>query len=94
VTAFEVLGLGPDATETQVKEAWRVLAGKHHPDKGGDAAEFHKYRLAYNQALKDVATPKPCMTCWGKKRVQRASGFNTLMVRCPDCNGTGVRSRP
>jgi len=91
MTAFEVLGLGADATVDAIKARWRELAGIHHPDRGGDAEEFHKYRLAYHAALKIAEAPKVCMTCRGKKRVQRAYGFTSLMVSCPDCNGTGFR---
>lgn len=89
---FSVLGLIPDATAEQVKARWRELASTHHPDKGGDAEQFHKYRLAYHAALARAEAPKVCMTCWGKKRIQRVHGFNTLMVVCPDCHGSGYRS--
>ena len=30
---YEILGLKRDATETAIKEAFRELAGKYHPDK-------------------------------------------------------------
>lgn len=36
---YETLGVEKDATFDQIKKAYRKLAIKHHPDKGGDAAK-------------------------------------------------------
>ncbi len=33
---YKVLGLEKNATQSDIKKAFRVLAMKHHPDKGGD----------------------------------------------------------
>jgi DnaJ domain len=45
------LGLGRDADLEQVKASFRRLALVHHPDKGGEAAEFQRIKRAYDQAL-------------------------------------------
>jgi DnaJ-domain-containing protein 1 len=45
--ALSVLGLGPDVTIVQVKQAYRRLAAKHHPDKGGEHKDFMEIREAY-----------------------------------------------
>lgn len=34
-TLYEVLGVAPDATDTQLKTAWRLAAKATHPDAGG-----------------------------------------------------------
>jgi hypothetical protein len=45
------LGLGREADLEQVKASYRRLALVHHPDKGGEAAEFQRIKRAYDQAL-------------------------------------------
>ncbi|CAG9460516.1 unnamed protein product [Pedinophyceae sp. YPF-701] len=51
---YEVLGVRRDATEVQIKRAYKSLATKHHPDKGGDAAAFAAITQAFN-VLSDKA---------------------------------------
>ncbi|HHE45873.1 MAG TPA: hypothetical protein ENL05_00780, partial [Candidatus Moranbacteria bacterium] len=50
---YEILGVSKDATDDEIKKAYRKLAHKYHPDKpGGDEAKFKKINEAY-QALGD-----------------------------------------
>lgn len=44
---YEVLGVEKDATEKDIKKAYRKLAVKHHPDKGGDEHLFKEINAAY-----------------------------------------------
>ncbi len=44
---YKVLGLSSGASEEEVKKAYRKLASKHHPDKGGDTAKFQEIQAAY-----------------------------------------------
>ena len=44
---YERLGLTKDADAKQIKKAYRKIALKSHPDKGGDAEEFKLYAEAY-----------------------------------------------
>ena len=44
---YKRLGVPKDADEGQIKKAYRMLALKHHPDKGGDAEAFKSYAEAY-----------------------------------------------
>ncbi|XP_075718357.1 translocation protein SEC63 homolog isoform X1 [Rhinoderma darwinii] len=49
---YEVLGLDPGATVSEIKKQYRLLSLKYHPDKGGDDAIFMKIAKAY-EALTD-----------------------------------------
>jgi len=44
--ALETLGLPIDADDGAVKARWRQLSLEHHPDRGGDSAEFQRLSAA------------------------------------------------
>lgn len=44
---YNILGVEKTATQDEIKKAYRKLAIKHHPDKGGDADTFKKISEAY-----------------------------------------------
>mmetsp|Transcript_32616 Transcript_32616/g.82248 ORF Transcript_32616/g.82248 Transcript_32616/m.82248 type:complete len:365 (+) Transcript_32616:155-1249(+) len=44
---YTVLEVGREATEAEIKKAFRKLSIKNHPDKGGDKAIFQKIQRAY-----------------------------------------------
>lgn len=45
---YATLGVPKTATADEIKRAFRKLASQHHPDKGGDTAEFQKIQAAYD----------------------------------------------
>jgi DnaJ family protein A protein 2 len=45
---YDALGVAKDATMDQIKKAFRKLAVKHHPDKGGDVEKFKIIQGAYD----------------------------------------------
>ena len=50
---YELLGVSKDASDEEIKKAFRRAAHKHHPDKeGGDEAKFKEINEAY-QVLSD-----------------------------------------
>ena len=51
VESFIVLGLSEDASEDDVKKAYRKLSLEHHPDRGGDKEKFIAITEAKNKCL-------------------------------------------
>ena len=65
---YEVLGVSKDATDKEIKSAFRRLAKEYHPDlnKAPDAAEkFKEVQMAYDQIMKQ----KQQGYSYGKKNV-------------------------
>lgn len=50
---YEILGVEKKATKDDIKKAFRKLAQKHHPDKGGDEAKFKEITEAYSTLTDD-----------------------------------------
>ena len=44
---YEILGVNKHAGKEEIKKAYKKLAIKHHPDKGGDAEKFKELSEAY-----------------------------------------------
>jgi curved DNA-binding protein len=44
---YQTLGVSENASPEEIKRAYRSLANKHHPDKGGDQARFKDISVAY-----------------------------------------------
>jgi len=87
--SFTPLGLGPESTAAQVREAWKRLAQQHHPDRGGDQATFIRLQAHYKKALAEASAPRPCKACKGTGRIIQTNGWTTAHLYCFDCNGTG-----
>ena len=45
---YQTLGVNRDATADDIKRAYRRLASKHHPDRGGDTKVFQEIQTAYD----------------------------------------------
>ena len=44
---YDLLGVTQKATFDEIKKAFRKLALKHHPDRGGDKETFQELNMAY-----------------------------------------------
>ena len=47
----KVLGVSENATDEDIHRAWRKLAAKHHPDRGGNTEAFHRITRARDRLL-------------------------------------------
>ena len=54
---YDILNIKKDATPAEIKKAYRKLAIKNHPDKGGDPEQFKKISVAYD-TLSDLDKKK------------------------------------
>jgi molecular chaperone DnaJ len=61
VTYYEILGLSPGASDSEIKAAYRRLALQFHPDSGrpGDVERFREIQEAY-EALSDPERRRAC----------------------------------
>lgn len=50
---YSVLGVNQGASKDEIKKAYKKLAMKHHPDKGGDDKVFKEITNAYNTLTED-----------------------------------------
>lgn len=44
---YDILEVNENASDSEIKKAYRKLAMKHHPDKGGDSAKFKEISSAF-----------------------------------------------
>jgi curved DNA-binding protein len=73
---YAVLGLQRGATEDEVKQAYRKLAMKHHPDRGGNEEEFKRIKEAYEAITSGNADHQEHWNPFDQMR--GAGGFNDL----------------
>lgn len=74
---YSTLGVGRTASDEEIKKAYRKMAMKHHPDRGGDESTFKKISEAY-EVLSDPK--KKQMIDMGvdpKNQQQGFGGFNS-----------------
>jgi len=56
---FSVLGVGPGASEAEIRRAWRLAVKSAHPDAGGSTERVESLRVALEEALARIA-PGEC----------------------------------
>lgn len=55
---YSILGVTQYSTQQDIKDAYRRLALKHHPDKGGDPEDFKLITSAYEQIKNTIPKVK------------------------------------
>ncbi|CAB3976625.1 dnaJ homolog subfamily C member 21-like [Paramuricea clavata] len=71
---YEVLGVSQDATDTELKKAYRVLALKWHPDKNTDSPEEATDMFQEIQQAYDVLSDRQERAWYDKHREQILNG--------------------
>jgi len=74
---YTVLGINRDATEEEIRKAYRKLAMKHHPDRNpDDKASEEKFKEA-KEAYEVLTDPKkrPAYDQFGHAGVEQSAGF-------------------
>jgi DnaJ family protein A protein 2 len=69
---YKTLGVDKNADAKTIKKAFRKLAVKNHPDKGGDAKKFQEISLAY-EVLSDEKKRK-AYDKYGKEGLEKGAG--------------------
>ena len=54
---WDVLNIATSSSQEEIKQAFKKLAMKHHPDRGGRSVEFNRVVLAYEQLRKSTIVP-------------------------------------
>ncbi len=83
MTPHQILGLEPNATDEEVRAAYRRLAMKHHPDKGGDIDYFTQIQKAYDKLKSRV-----CPNCNNLGFTTERHGIFMTKTRCHLCWNT------
>jgi curved DNA-binding protein CbpA len=65
---YQSLGLKFDATQEEIKSAYRRLAGAHHPDRGGSPEVFRRIQAAY-EVIGDAKGRRDYDLTWSRKPV-------------------------
>jgi ferredoxin len=93
---FAVLGLDPEADESEIRQAYRERVKEAHPDHGGSAEEFRAVRTAYER-LKDGSWEENGAQDAGERSGERPKNGRSRSDRTrpgPTSNGTHERAEP
>lgn len=77
---YDTLGIQPEATDDEIRAAYKRAAMKHHPDRGGSSEAFQAVHDAY-AALRN----RICPDCGGKGFTTTRQGFFVSRKECPKC---------
>jgi curved DNA-binding protein len=74
---YDTLGVAENASEKDIKEAFKSLAKKYHPDRGGDEKKFKEINEAYDTLKNtDKRQEYDAIRRYGQRAGGSGSGFN------------------
>jgi len=74
---YHALGVSQNASDDQIKKAFRRLAAQHHPDKGGDQKKFQEINEAYDTLKnKNKRQEYDTMRKFGSRNMGNGEGFS------------------
>ena len=82
---YNILGVNRNATDTELKKAYKKASMQHHPDRGGDESKFKEINEAYT-ALKDPEK-RQMYDQFGTTDPQQAGGFTSQHFNGGGFNG-------
>ena len=62
---YQVLGVSPDASDEEIKKAYRRLAKKYHPDLNPGDAEAARQMQRVNAAYEQITNPEKANPAYG-----------------------------
>lgn len=62
---YKILGVSPDASDEEIKKAYRALAKKYHPDRNPGDAEAAKKMQQVNAAYEQIKNPEKAQPSGG-----------------------------
>jgi len=85
-----ILGVSKNASEKEIKIAYRRLASVHHPDKGGEASMFRDIQEAYDMltACVSISVVSPPVN-----KTQKPIIYNIYVTLDEVCNGAVVSTK-
>lgn len=83
LNAYSVLGVPPNASEDEIKRAWRALAVQNHPDRGGSHGKMVDINMAKDRLLDKTALYRygPTFKGYDDSGTPKAP----VMSRCSKC---------
>ncbi|WVO16381.1 hypothetical protein L204_104056 [Cryptococcus depauperatus] len=78
---YDILGVSVDATEIEIKKAYKKKAMQHHPDKNPDSPEAHETFQRIGQAYETLSNPNDRTTYdqFGPEGAPRGGGMPSEM---------------
>jgi DnaJ-class molecular chaperone len=71
VSDYKTLGLKIGASQNEIRQAYRKLVLKEHPNKGGDIEKFKKIQAAYEELTKKAGGRRKTRRSYKRKGTRK-----------------------